>query len=568
MMWPMAGAMTLSEHLRRPEPRRDAAPTGRREPGHRLQRLLPAHLRALGILRVPARRGGSRDRRSRASAPASRSGSHRTARASSRTFRSSPRSGCRSRSSACTPTCPPARRDGSSSSAARGCSRRCRTTTSCCSFRCSSSPGWRGSSTGAGRRAAGWRLSPPGSSRRCRLLPVLLEVPRGPRDAGARRDRWRRSATSAPMPASFLHAAPLMKFWREGPAHTYEQYLFTGRDGRAARARRPGRCCSSRKTRGPLAARSRADPLLRRGNPPHVGAGARARRPRTGCPRRRTVPYTWLLWLPGFNGLRVSSRFAMLGTLCLAMTASLAVAHLSKLDGLRQLRRWQVGRWRVLAGLVVIAGLLVDGMTRPVPVATPPGKVILPGSQQAAVIELPVDSTDVSVQAMYRSIFHRQPLVNGYSGHFPPHYKILSLSLARLRSDGALLPRAAAAARDRRNDRVRSEPQLQGHGREVCRASSRHGASGAGSVFLLPAQPAPREPPIGPALPATVRDAGRYLLEFDLGEARLLSALAFPLRRRYEELARAPAHRDVRGWPDVDASPGSDRPGGWPSRPR
>ena len=30
------------------------------------------------------------------------------------------------------------------------------------------------------------------------------------------------------MPASFLHAAPLMKFWREGPAHTYEQYLFTG----------------------------------------------------------------------------------------------------------------------------------------------------------------------------------------------------------------------------------------------------------------------------------------------------------------------------------------------------
>ena len=42
-------------------------------------------------------------------------------------------------------------------------------------------------------------------------------------------------------------------------------------------------------------------------------------------------PYSWLLWLPGFNGLRVSSRFAMLGTLCLAMAASLAVAHLSKL---------------------------------------------------------------------------------------------------------------------------------------------------------------------------------------------------------------------------------------------
>ena len=30
------------------------------------------------------------------------------------------------------------------------------------------------------------------------------------------------------VPASFLHAAPLMKLWREGPADNHEQYLFTG----------------------------------------------------------------------------------------------------------------------------------------------------------------------------------------------------------------------------------------------------------------------------------------------------------------------------------------------------
>ena len=47
------------------------------------------------------------------------------------------------------------------------------------------------------------------------------------------------------------------------------------------------------------------------------------------------------------------------------------------------------------------------------------------------MIELPVDDTDVSVHAMYRSMFHRRPLVNGYSGYIPPHYRILALSLWR-----------------------------------------------------------------------------------------------------------------------------------------
>ncbi len=215
------------------------------------------------------------------------------------------------------------------------------------------------------------------------------------------------------------------------------------------------------------------------------------------------------------------------------MTASLAVAHLSKLTVFSDRG---AGRWRQLAGLAVIAGLLVDGMTRPVPVATPPGKVILPGSQQAAVIELPVDSTDVSVQAMYRSIFHGRPLVNGYSGHFPPHYKILSLSLARLDSTALFYlarRRPLVIVVNDQFDQSRSYRDMV----EGLPGIQRHGASGAGSVFLLPAQPAPREPPIGPALPATVRDVGRYLLEFDLGEPRLLSAVTFPLRRRYEELA-------------------------------
>jgi hypothetical protein len=366
------------------------------------------------------------------------------------------------------------------------------------------------------------------------LLPVLLKY----RDVHEKLGLTRRVVEIrefSAVPASFLHAAPLMKFWHEGPAHTYEQYLFTGVTV-VLLALAGLVLLLVRKTRGPLAA-GRAPILF------YVaatllmwvlalGPGGHGQDP--ASPYR---PYTWLLSLPGFNGLRVSSRFAMLGTLCLAMAASLGVAHLSTLTVLvdRGAGRW-AGRWRELAGLVVIAGLLVDGMTRPVPVATPPGKVILPGPQQAAVIELPVDNTDVSVRAMYRSIFHRHPLVNGYSGHFPPHYNILSLSLARLDSSGLFYlarRRPLVIIVNDEFDQSRSyKEMIQG-----LPGIQSYGVSGAGSVFLLPAQAAPREPPAGPALQASVRDAGRYVLEFDLGEPRLLLAVEFPLRRRYEDFA-------------------------------
>ena len=59
------------------------------------------------------------------------------------------------------------------------------------------------------------------------LLPVLLKYREVHEMLGLTRKVAEIRDYSA-MPASFLHAAPLMKFWREGPAPTYEQYLFTG----------------------------------------------------------------------------------------------------------------------------------------------------------------------------------------------------------------------------------------------------------------------------------------------------------------------------------------------------
>jgi hypothetical protein len=250
-----------------------------------------------------------------------------------------------------------------------------------------------------------------------------------------------------------------------------------------------------------------------------------------------------LLWLPGFDGLRVSARFAMIGTLCLATAAGLGLA-----------RVWLLaGRWRMIVGALAVAGLIADGVTDPIYVLPPPGRVMLPPANEPAVVELPADNIYVSAAAMYRSMFHRQPLVNGYSGYAPPHYRVLSLSLAR--GDTSAL---TYLARRRPLIIIVNDNLDPGHGyREMVESVpgiQSHGVSAGGSVFLLPAQPVPRVPPVGEAVTAQVRDAGRYLLEFDVGRSLILSTLEFPLRRRYEDLAarlRIEASEDGQAWREV-----------------
>jgi hypothetical protein len=44
------------------------------------------------------------------------------------------------------------------------------------------------------------------------------------------------------------------------------------------------------------------------------------------------------------------------------------------------------------------------------------------------VVQLPFD-TDSDIAGVYRFIFNHRPLVNGYSGYFPPHYSILLIAM-------------------------------------------------------------------------------------------------------------------------------------------
>ena len=119
------------------------------------------------------------------------------------------------------------------------------------------------------------------------------------------------------------------------------------------------------------------------------------------------APYSWLMELPGFDGLRVPARFWMMTLACVSVTGALAVHRLA-------------GRARQVVVSVAVAGLLLDGWPRSFPVLTaPPLRPSPPGS--AARLDLP--STDFKdASALYQQMFDPIPLYNGFSGYSPPHY--------------------------------------------------------------------------------------------------------------------------------------------------
>jgi hypothetical protein len=161
--------------------------------------------------------------------------------------------------------------------------------------------------------------------------------------------------------------------------------------------------------------------------------------------------------------------------------------------------------------------------------------VVLPDVPQAAVFELPPDNTFVSVMSMYRGIFHGRPLINGYSGHMPPHYAILSLALRRGDPSAVL-----ELARGRPLIILvsgRSDPsgELQRLVEALPGIERRYISSG-GNTYVLPAQARERVARGGPPLPYTVTEEAREHVVFDLGDERVARTIEFPLRWRYGEM--------------------------------
>jgi F5/8 type C domain len=119
------------------------------------------------------------------------------------------------------------------------------------------------------------------------------------------------------------------------------------------------------------------------------------------------APYSWLMLLPGFDGLRVPARFWTMTLACLAVTGALAVHRLE-------------GSTRRIVVTLAILGLLIDGWPKRFTVVDAPP--VRPSPADAALrLDLPITELG-DPQTLYQQMFDPKPLVNGFSGFTPPHY--------------------------------------------------------------------------------------------------------------------------------------------------
>jgi hypothetical protein len=131
------------------------------------------------------------------------------------------------------------------------------------------------------------------------------------------------------------------------------------------------------------------------------------------------APYSWLMLVPGVDGVRVPARFWTLATMCMAAAAALAVAHVG-------------ARWRALRPVLpaAIAALMIVE-SWPLPLTLEKEPTARPAHARAnARLDLPF-SFGHDLKVLYRAIEHRRPVVNGYSGYFAPHYGALQHLLER-----------------------------------------------------------------------------------------------------------------------------------------
>jgi hypothetical protein len=137
----------------------------------------------------------------------------------------------------------------------------------------------------------------------------------------------------------------------------------------------------------------------------------------------RTAPYEWLMLIPGFDTARAPSRFTMIALVALSAAASLAFARLTA-------RRTRVAR--TAFAIIVCAGIAADGWIAQLPLPVRPPRIAaleaLPA--ESLVLELPLGDTFHETAAMYRGMYHRHTLVNGFSGFEPPAYSFLRERLA------------------------------------------------------------------------------------------------------------------------------------------
>lgn len=147
-------------------------------------------------------------------------------------------------------------------------------------------------------------------------------------------------------------------------------------------------------------------------------------------------PYHFFYWhVPGFDGLRVPARFAMLVILFLSVAAGLGAMAIE-----RRFRRG--GAIAVALGALAVAEafvapIVINGTNAEGRYAMPPARVFtgdeVPGAYRfltslpapgTVVVEFPLGEWEYERRYVFYSATHWHPLLNGFSGHFPLSYNM------------------------------------------------------------------------------------------------------------------------------------------------
>ena len=151
------------------------------------------------------------------------------------------------------------------------------------------------------------------------------------------------------------------------------------------------------------------------------------------------APYGFLYeHVPGFDGLRVPARYAMVVTFMLTIAGALAIAP------------WLRGRRGTALVAIVSVLFLIEapaaafrlnavgagrGYAAPEPRVYRPSRApriyqhVQRLPQEAVILEMPIGEPTWDTFATYYSTTHWRPLINGYSGYFPRSYALVALGL-------------------------------------------------------------------------------------------------------------------------------------------
>ena len=147
-------------------------------------------------------------------------------------------------------------------------------------------------------------------------------------------------------------------------------------------------------------------------------------------------PYQFFYsYVPGFDGLRVPARFAMLVILFLSVAAGLGAAALERrfrLGGAVAVALGALAVAEAFAAPIVVNGTIAEGRY-----AMPPPRVYtgeqVPGAYRflkslpapgTVIVEFPLGEWAYEVRYVFYAAVHWHPLLNGYSGHFPLSYNM------------------------------------------------------------------------------------------------------------------------------------------------